>query len=347
MRTALSLLTMVMLCIPMISVSAEDLAPQVEGAGPLIVIGGYNVSESHVSSILLQSPNNSILAEDYTATWCENCVTAEHALDEIAESYNVTQFHFHPEIDGQDPFGTAEGDDWWERRYGERLAPTIIFHGSSIHLGSVAKIKNTLVEDYSISTAAQYSYGEGELEYSWTPRNDGGTIHWNLTSTPDGGGLFPEHSGYGHQFHAFIIEESAYFPDGTNGMENYTNIVSQISFLGDTDSGQTTITLPTAYDGNDLQIHLVMELIPPTDDGGSLVDGKGDSQVILYSSIGIGGAVILLLGIILFLRKGSPGPESEMMNAPVQEPTLTDPPAGADERSAQQLAYEKELVDPD
>jgi hypothetical protein len=90
-----------------------------------------------------------------------------------------------------------------------------------------------------------------------------------------------------------------------------------------------------------------MELIPPTDDGGSLVDGKGDSQVILYSSIGIGGAVILLLGIILFLRKGSPGPESEMMNAPVQEPTLTDPPAGADERSAQQLAYEKELVDPD
>jgi len=334
-----------MLCSPMFSASAEEMAPQVEEVGPLIVMGGYNVTESHTNSILLHSSNNSILAEDYTATWCENCVAAEHALDEVAESYNVTQFHFHPEIDGQDPFGTAEGDDWWERRYGDRLAPTIIFHGKSKHIGSAAKIKNTLVEDYSISTDTQYSYGEGELEYSWAPQNGGGVVHWNLTPTTDGGGLFPEHSGYTHQFHAFMIEESAYFPEGTNGMENYTNIVSQISFLGGSDSGQSTISVPTAYDGNDMQIFLVLELIPPTSDGVSLVDQKDESQVILYSSIGIGSGVILLLGVILFLRKDSAELDTEIMSAPVNEPTTAVLPAGSEERTAQQLAYEKQMVD--
>jgi len=341
MRTTLCILAMVMLCTPLIPVSAEEMAPQADGVGPLIVIGGYNATDSHVSSTTLQSSNRSILAEDYTATWCENCVTAEHALDEVAESHNITQFHYHPEMDGQDPFGTAEGDDWWERRYGERLAPTIVFNGKSIHLGSSAKIKNTLVEDYTISAETEYSYGEGVLEFSWSPQSDGGTMHWNLAST-NGERLFPEHQNYGHEFHAFIIEESAYFPDGTNGMENYKHIVSQISYLGDSDFGQSTFTLPTAYDGDDLQVYLVLELIPPAENGDSGAVGESNFQLILYS--GIGGVFIALIGLILFLKRGSSEIISEVDSAE-QSPTITETPVAEAARSAQQLAYEQQMVD--
>ena len=323
MRHLLSV--MCVLCLLMLPVSAQENAPSVEIAGPLVVIGGNNVSIQNSSTLQLEDSERPILAEDYTATWCENCVYAENSLNEVAENNNVIQFHFHPEIDGQDPFGTAEGDQWWERRYGERRAPTIVFDGKWIHLGSTAKIGDTLTDDYLTSVSSKFEM-MGELQYSWTPNGSGGEVSWGVNEDNE---LLEE--GYSFSFHLFIIEYIAYFPDGSNGMENYSHIVSQITDLGTDLQGKETITLPQAYDEDDLHAYLVMELVLPAEE--QVAEPKtADSQSISVIYAAIGGAVVILILLILILRKKRGGNMPVQSNWPpenmVQQPVVQQQPIG-------------------
>lgn len=293
------------LCLMTLPVSAQDNAPMVENAGPLVVIGGNNASVQTSSVLDLADSTRPIIAEDYTATWCENCVYAEHSLDEVGENNSVVQFHFHPEIDGQDPFGTAEGDQWWERRYGDRRAPTVVFDGKWIHLGSSPKIGDTLTEDYLTSISSKFEM-QGQLEYTWTPSENGGLVSWVMSPAAESDLI---EQGFTFAYHLFILEDSAYFPDGSNGVENYPHIVSQITDLGTDFEGNQTITLPQAYDDDDLLVYLVMELIPPQEiENISTPSGAETYPVaVIYSAIG-GGVVIIGLLVLLLLRKSKNPP---------------------------------------
>ena len=61
-----------------------------------------------------------------------------------------------------------------------------------------------------------------------------------------------------------VVEHSGYFPDGGNGLEHYDDIVRAVIDLnadgnGTAWFGEQTITLPAAYDGDDLALVLVHE----------------------------------------------------------------------------------------
>jgi hypothetical protein len=84
----------------------------------------------------------------------------------------------------------------------------------------------------------------------------------------------------------WVVEHLAYFPDGGNQEEYYHNSVRTIIELGDSMSGAMDVTLPAAYDGDDLEIHLIHEVVLPApantipndnenDDDDSDDDGKG------------------------------------------------------------------------
>ena len=223
------------------------------------VFGGVyldaNVS-GNVTSSLSELP---AIVEDYTATWCTNCIDVEHALDNISDENHMQTYHFHRFIgENEDPLGSQEGDDRWIERYEQRLPPTAVFNGTIRQVGSVPD-GETLQEDYNQNLQNALNLGTGSSSLGWIVTNDSNPIAtWNLAVDM---AMFPEGSEIKSSL--WIVEVLAHFPDGGNQEEYYHKSVRGIIDLGKDTTGSMEVTLPTAYDGNDLQVHLIHEVILP------------------------------------------------------------------------------------
>ena len=96
-----------------------------------VVFGGQWAEANNSTVQASQLSELPAIVEDYTATWCTNCVEVEHALDDVAQQIPLQQYNFHRSIgETQDPFGTDVLDQRWDARYGQRVPPTVIFNGS-------------------------------------------------------------------------------------------------------------------------------------------------------------------------------------------------------------------------
>ena len=222
------------------------------------VFGGQWIEANNSTIQTSQLADLPAIVEDYTATWCTNCVEVEHALDDVAQQIPLQQYNFHRSIgETQDPFGTDVLDQRWDSRYGQRVPPTVIFNGSQKQVGSVSN-GDTLQEDYTALAQIDLSLGEGSSSFSWTATGQGsGSVSWNLSidSSQFGEGVI--------SVNLWVVEASAHFEDGTNGLEDYPYIMREIQSLGNSTSGTAQITLPEAFDGDDLSVHLVYQVINP------------------------------------------------------------------------------------
>ena len=203
------------------------------------------------------------IVEDYTATWCTNCVTVEDALNDIAENNNMKTYHFHRFInENEDPLGSQEGDDRWINRYDQRLPPTVIFNGTIRQIGSIPD-GDSLQDDYNKNLETSINLGIGSSSLGWAISNNSNPIAtWNLAVEMSN---FPQDSEI--KSYLWVVEEVAYFPDGGNEEDNYHKSVRTIIDLGNATTGSLEVTLPAAYDGDDLQVHLIHEVVLPEPDG--------------------------------------------------------------------------------
>ena len=228
------------------------------------------------------------IVEDYTATWCTNCVDVEHALDDVASQIPINQYNFHRSIgETQDPFGTDALDHRWESRYGQRVPPTVIFNGSHKQVGSVSN-GETLQDDYTALAQLDLSLGQGSSSFTWTATGQGsGSVSWNLSI---------DDSQFGESVisvNLWIVEASAHFEEGTNGLEDYPHIVREIQSLGNSTSGTAQISLPDAFDGNDLSVHLIYQIVNPiVEDGGNenepqVIEEKGMPAISLIATLAL------------------------------------------------------------
>ena len=241
------------------------------------ILGGYMVDLTGVSN---NSTTLSVggdmtqiqVVEVYTATWCQNCVYSEHALMDALENESATVLVHHRFIDeASDPFGTQAGDERWIDLYGEtsaqvasgleRAPPTVVFDGHRFVAGS-APHGDSLESDYASMFADKHEYRSWGLEsdFSWTGDNSTGILTWKMDTHPDE----PEWMSWSHRL--MVVEHSAYFPEGGNGLEDYDDIVRAIIDLtptlqddGREWGGEQEITLPAAYDGDDLSLVVVHE----------------------------------------------------------------------------------------
>ena len=224
------------------------------------VFGGVNIpaaSSGNSTSSLSDLP---AIVEDYTATWCTNCVKVERALDAVEETNNMQQYHFHRFIgENEDPLGSQEGDDRWIDRYEQRLPPTVVFNGTLRQIGSVPS-GDSLQDDYNANLQNPLILGQGTSTLGWvaSTNNSSAIATWNLVMDTDS---IPE--GATVMSSIWVVEHLVYFPDGSNGEEYYHDSVRAIIELGDSMSGSMNVTLPTAYEGDDLEIHLIHEVILP------------------------------------------------------------------------------------
>lgn len=204
------------------------------------------------------------VVEVYTATWCGNCVDVEHALDDIENDTGLQQYHIHRAINEiQDPLGSIEIDQHFIDRYGTMAPPAVVFNGTTIKAGSVPNDAASLEDEFTLLSDIQLAL-VGNSSFAWVPNaEDGGIVAWSLNienmAVPEGSSIVAQ---------AWIVEESARFEDGSNGLENYPHVVRGIIELGKMNSngesftmtGNTTVSLPSAYDGSDLSVHLLYQL---------------------------------------------------------------------------------------
>ena len=280
MRKILALLLFAILLLPTPVLAGVPITISNQG-----ILGGYmidltGVSNNTTTEFVEGDMTDVQVVEVYTATWCENCVYSEHALMDSLENESATVLVHHRSIgESQDPFGTQAGDERWIDLYGEtsaeaasgleRAAPSVVFDGHRFVAGS-APHGDSLESDYAGMFADRHHFRSDlphlqSSNFTWTGDNSSGTLEWAA--------VLPTPVNMGWTTRLMVVEHSAYFPDGSNGMEYYEDVVRMVVDLqvdaypgpdGLNDGFQTyggteDIQLPAAWDGDDLSLVVVHE----------------------------------------------------------------------------------------
>lgn len=238
-----------------------------------ILFGGQSFDANQSGSSTVNFSEMPSIVEVYTATWCSNCVDVEHALDNIENETGLQQYHTHRAINEvQDPLGTIEIDQRFHDRYGVRAPPVVVFNGSVLKPGSVTDA-DSLESEFTL-LAQQSMEITGTSTFTWnTTSNSTGTAAWSIE--PQDLAFINQLDGYDSQSslfaYAWIVEQSAFFEEGSNGLGDYPHVVRGIIELGEINmtsndlSGSANITLPPAYDGHDLSVHLIYQFNVPAE----------------------------------------------------------------------------------
>ena len=259
------------------------------------VLGALEIpltNETTDSETVLNYSEMTPVIEVYTATWCFNCVTTEQALDEAIGDSDVMRIHYHRHrSEPEDPFGNNATEYRWESIYGgastavggaSRLAPTTVFDGERMHMGT-SPSSSSLTNDYSTSLATGSSWNfigtarlsisvteSGETKFSWniTDLNvDYDDDYWTFALTP----------------WLLFVEDSASFPDGSNGVGDYLHVLHDAIEL-DGLEGSVTVESPPAWDDDDVSAVLLIDWSrrgPSVGDSPPFLPGPGLAAVLL------------------------------------------------------------------
>ncbi len=198
------------------------------------------------------------VTEVYTATWCDNCVDVEHALEDVKAEGHLIQYHFNSTL--SDPFGVAELEQRWRDKYEPNSPPGVVFNGTMKKVGSVAD-DGTLQNEFTNLAKQDLGLGQGTTSFSWTPGACEdvfacGTMTWDLA-------IDEEHlENASLTVYAYVVETAADYEEGTNGLGTYPHIVRDMIDVGNESQGSMMVSLPTPHDGDDLEIHLLYEIMP-------------------------------------------------------------------------------------
>ncbi len=224
-------------------------------------------NETTDGEITLEYSEMAPVIEVYTATWCLNCVTTEHAIDEAVGDSDVIRIHYHRHrSEPEDPFGNNATEHRWESTYGgastaetgmSRVAPSTVFDGERLHLGT-SPSSSSLVSDYSTSLNAGQTSFTGSARLSVTSYDSETRImqfSWNASQPSDSG------SGDSPMIITawlLFVEDSASFPDGSNGIGDYLHVLHDAVELEELE-GTASVHVPPTWDGDDMSAVLIID----------------------------------------------------------------------------------------
>ncbi len=240
-----------------------------------------NTTDVFASSDISELPS---IVEVYTATWCFNCVKSEQALDEAIGDQDVTRIHYHRYFyETLDPFGSNSTDSRWVDVYGrgsilssetsvlngmERAAPSKVFDGERMYTGISTK-SNSLITDYSTALAIGSSHPfdqNGSFSLSVEREGDSAKFSFAWSNMLSSSIENWEVNGW-----LLFVEDSANFPEGSNGKENYSHILHEAVSIDSSQIGSIVLEPPNSWDGDDMSVVLVVDwLTHRGNDGNSL-----------------------------------------------------------------------------
>ena len=224
-------------------------------------------NETTGGEIILDYSEITPVVEVYTATWCLNCVTTEQALDEAIGDSDVIRIHYHRHrSEPEDPFGNNATEHRWESTYGDastaaaglsRVAPSTVFDGERMHLGT-SPSSSSLTNDYSTSLVAGQSSFSGSARLSVSSYDSETRImqfSWNASQASD---TESEDSPPILTAWLLFVEDSASFPDGSNGIDDYLHVLHDAIELNGLE-GTGLAQVPAAWDGDDVSVVLLID----------------------------------------------------------------------------------------
>ena len=177
------------------------------------------------------------IIEVYTATWCETCIPAEEALNATITDYDVKVVKYHRHLfETEDPFGNNNTEGRWLSRYGPsavqadfnaRTPPTVIFGGERMHIGSYPTAGVSLEEEYSTSLDSIMRppiSNSSEFTFTW----EDGTFEWSWNWEEDTTACRSNCDSISTELYLMIVEDTAFFPEGSNGEEYYHRILMDV-----------------------------------------------------------------------------------------------------------------------
>ena len=206
------------------------------------------------------------IVEVYTATWCTSCVFTEQKLEQAVADKDVLRINYHKhKFEPEDPFGSNNTEDRWEEIYGEasisfggapHLAPSTVFDGERIHIGTRAK-SGSLQEDFSISMGIGSSHPfVGNITFSFSRSSEGYEFSWDAeTMNSD---CYEDCSTEIRTPWILFVEGIANFPEGSNGVGNYSHVLHDAVSLTNM-AGSQLIDAPIVWDGDDLSAVLLID----------------------------------------------------------------------------------------
>ena len=203
-----------------------------------------------------ESSNNSIYTKDapsiahiFTATWCTPCVEVEHAIEDVANETDLVMLTFHRFAgETEDPFGSENAENWWKTAFEQQrpLQPTAIINGGEVLIGAIQgsydNIYSKAIEKPNLDSANESSMIHTSFD------SNSSELTWEVTNVDLCDNV---------DIHVKFVEDVAYFPNGSNGLKNYTHIVHHVKQMsgksGNTNLSQS-ISEINAFDGNDLKL---------------------------------------------------------------------------------------------
>ena len=234
------------------------------------VVGALEMAltnETTEGEVTMEYSEMTPVIEVYTATWCLNCITTEHAVDEAVGDSDVIRIHYHRHrSEPEDPFGNNATEHRWESTYGDastaatqmsRVAPSTVFFGERLHVGT-SPSSSSLVSDYSTSLNAGQTSFTGSARLSITSYDSETRImqfSWNASQPSDPGS---GDSTIILTAWLLFVEDSASFPDGSNGMGDYLHVLHDAVELEGSE-GTGLVQVPSAWDGDDVSVVLLID----------------------------------------------------------------------------------------
>jgi thiol-disulfide isomerase/thioredoxin len=253
MRVAEKFLISVLL-LSLIPIAGAGTPKTLTDVGP--VFGGAHLAANASGTVTLTLDDLPPIAEEFTASWCEPCVDVADALHEIEEDAGVQVYTIHRNItENNDPLGNEIVDQRWIDRYSSREPPVVVFNGTIYQSGGSAN-GVSLAEDFTAHAQTTMDVGDGETSLTWVNSSETtGTITWAINGIDED--LLTDGT---LESMIWFVEDFAHYEDGMNGEEYYPYVVREILYLGSNNTGSIEVTLPSTWDDNDLQIHLIHQI---------------------------------------------------------------------------------------
>ena len=245
------------LTVLMVSIVPVAHAAEIKELETGILFGGLHGMANETIGVNSTLDDLPTIAEDYTATWCGNCVEVGDALETVAENISMEIYAVHRNIyETQDPLGNENVDARFRDRYdiyAPEFKPPVAGINGKFALRGSNPVGDSLESDFADLASEPRNLGDGFVSMAWTPTGENsGTVVWSIDQSTTAV----------YNVTIWMVEEVAYFPDGTNNQIYYHHIVREIIDVGTvTDAGISTgtkqITYADAYDDDDLEVHIM------------------------------------------------------------------------------------------
>ena len=215
------------------------------------IFGGVVITPNEDFNNSINVKDSPSIAHIFTATWCTPCVEVEHAIEDVANETDLVMLTFHRFAgETEDPFGSANAENWWKTVFEQErpLQPTAIINGGEVLIGasqgSYDNIYSKAIEKPNLNSASDSATIHTSFDYNSSE------LTWEVTNVEQS---FCDHV----DIHVNFVEDVAYFPNGSNGLKNYTHIVHHVKHMkGNSGNADLSNTLSeiNAYDGEDLKL---------------------------------------------------------------------------------------------